>query len=313
MPIGVALVAALGIGGGLDLVHAYQRSDDDKKPAAAKAAVKKNRAEPRYVVGVRLNGTALVVRDVRTGRDVGLPVAAPAGRRFQQVAASGGTYVVASSDTRQVTFQRLRLDKNGQPKDLTPIPNVTVPGTSTAWSDLAVGPKGDRIAYVTYRGKGSRVDVISSSTSERKVWTARMPARISGLSWAGDSLAFVWSPLRTKSRQIRVLDTRASSGDLKISRPVFKLPPGTGPAVMSRDGRTIVAGVARGSQISLQAYSLDTGRPTRVLWAKRAGGALARLDHDTTGGHLLASASDGNLYAAGVQPVPAEDLRDVTW
>ncbi|MDL4773973.1 hypothetical protein [Actinomadura xylanilytica] len=319
VPLGLATAAAVTVGAGLDVVHRHQRAGEEQHDA--QPAAKQERTEPRYVVGVRGTGAALVVRDVRTGNDVGLPVAAPQGRRFQRVAAKGdGSYVVASYGARKVTFQHLLLDKQGRPKELTEIPEATVPGVSTSWSDLAVSADGDRIAYVTYKGTAGRVEVLSLKTGTRKTWTARSPARIGSLSWSGGTLCLVWSPLRTTAgrttvprHQVRALNTAGPSGDLKASRPVLMLPKGAGAAFMSRDGRTIVAGAQQDTQLTLQAYSVQTGKPTKVLWRQKVGGDLSRLDPDHTGRHVLASVSDGRIYAQGTGTLPAADLTDAAW
>lgn len=319
VPVGVATAAALVIGGGMDVVHRHRIAEETEH--AAKPAAKKQRTEPRFVVGVRTPGTAVVVRDVRTGEDVGLPVAASNGRRFQRIASAGErSYIVASYAARKVTFQRLKLEKDGRPKELSELPKATVAGASTAWSDLAVTPDGKTLAYVTYRGARARVDVVSLSGGARKTWTTRAAGRVGSLSWAGGRLSFVWTPYRRVNgratalgHQVRVIDTAAPSGDLKASKPVLKLPKGTGVAVISKDGRTVVTGVPQRTQIAFQAYSTETGRPTKVLWRQDAAGRLARLVPDRTGGHLLASVSDGHLYAQGTRALPGKDLADAAW
>ncbi|MFC9971457.1 hypothetical protein ACFVH6_11245 [Spirillospora sp. NPDC127200] len=325
VPVGAATLAALAIGGGTDLVHRVQkdRSDPKPKPAAKQAAGKERTGGvPRYVVGVRRPGTALVVRDVRTGKDVGLPVAAPQGRRFQRIAAGrDGSYVVsATTGAGKVVFQRLRLEKNGHPKELTEVPGVTVAGASTDWSDLAVSPDGKQIAYVTYRGMAARLDVVARDTGKRTSWTTKIPARLTNLSWTGPTLSFVWNPVRTVNgrptvvkRQLRALDTAAGGGDLKLSKPVMLLPKGSVAAVLSRDGRTVVAGVGKDSTLEMQAYSADTGRPTQLLWQRAAAAPPARISPDGTGGHLLATGGDGLLYLKAGSAVPASDLDDVAW
>ncbi|POM26638.1 hypothetical protein BTM25_10410 [Actinomadura rubteroloni] len=317
IPLSAAALAAFAVAGGLDAVDRHQKAGARERSAAAASAhervqlKKKRAAEPKYVVGVRRTGSALVVRDARTGRDVGLPVAAPSGATFQRVASAGeGTYVVASATRRAVTFSRLKLDSKGRPRALTEIAGTSVPGRSTPWSDLAVSADGRRIAYVTYTGKAGRVDVVSST--ERKTWTTRSAARISSLSFAGDTLAFVWNPVAAPSRhQVRTLDTAAAPGDLRTSRPVLLLPPGGGPALLSRDGATIVAGIVGGASTTLRAYSVQTGKPTEDLWKQKA--EVAALAPDPTGGHLLAATSDGTLYGARELPVRGADLTDVAW
>ncbi len=320
VPLSMAAGAALFVAAGLDVVHRHQSASDEKY-AAAKPAAKSESTPPRFVVGVRKAGDGLVVRDVREGEDVGLAVAAPAGRRFHQVApAKGGSYVVASYASRTVEFQRLRLEKSGRPKALENLPKATVPGISTSFSDLAVSPDGDRIAYVTYRGNAGRIDVVSTSTGTRKVWTAASPAHINSLSWAGDTLAFVWHPLRmvagkvTEVRhQVRTLDTKGQGGDLKMSKAVLTLPKGGTTAVLARDGRTLVAGIVQNGQLSLQAFTVATGRPANALWKQKVSGSVTRLGTDRTGRHFLATASDGRLHAQDVPPVTGVDLADAAW
>ncbi|MFP3964157.1 hypothetical protein SMC26_17690 [Actinomadura fulvescens] len=324
VPVAAAIGVALVVGGGVDLVHSRQESDEPKPKSAKTTAVgKADTKGPRYVVGVRRSGTALVVRDIRTGDDVGLPVAAPQGQRFQRIASGGdGSYVVAAKTASKVTFQRLSLDKNGHPEALAEIPRVAVTGVSTPWSDLAVTADGDKIAYVTYRGARSRLDVISVGTGQRKTWTTKAAARLSSLSWAGDTLSFVWNPVRKVKgklveirHQVRTLDTGGPAGDLALSKAVLRLPKGSETAVLSQDGQTVVAGVTEQSQIALQAFSVETGRPTKVLWEKQVTGAgdLTGLDSDATGGHLLITGADGRLYIQGAPAVPAEDLADAAW
>jgi hypothetical protein len=323
VPIGLAACAAMAVGGAVDVIHQDQKSG--KKERSAKAAAKNDETAPRHVVGVREEGTALVVRDLRTGHDVGLPVAAPQGQRFQRVAAAGErAFVVATWTGRQVTFQRLKLKKDGRPDDLVALPKATVNGISTAWSDLAVGPEGDRIAFVTYRrGGGSRVEVVSARSGQRKAWTSKAPARVGSLSWAGTTLSFVYGPARKAGgaagagggavQQLRTLDTNLPPGDLKASKAVMKLPQGVTTAVLSSNGASVLAGAFSDGQLAMQAYATGTGRPGHVLWKRKAEGRASRLDLDHTGEHLLAAASDGRLYGSGSQALAAEDLLDAAW
>ncbi|WP_307800872.1 hypothetical protein [Actinomadura violacea] len=318
VPVSVAAAAALFAGGSVDLVHRHQRAahkEHDAEAAAAKSAP----PAPRAVVGVTRAGGALTVRDARSGAAVGLPVAAPDGRRFQRVAGSGDSFVVASYGAGKVTFERLKLGADGRPASLTEIPGAAVPGVSTAWSDLAAAPDGDRIAYVTYKGTRARIDVVSARTGARKTWTTRFPARVSSLSWAGDTLAFVWNPVRRVAgrytavrHEFRLLDTRGASGDLKASKAVTALPKGTTSAVVTRDGKTVVAGVVERSVASVQAYSAQTGRPTKVVWRQRLNGSITGLDRGKEG-KLLISGSDGRLYAEGAGTITAADLADAAW
>ncbi|MEW2357503.1 hypothetical protein [Spirillospora sp. NPDC029432] len=317
VPIGIASCAALVIGGGVDLVHQHQASG--KKERAAKPAAERDETGPRYVVGVRDKGAALVVRDVRTGHDVGLPVAAPAGQRFQRVAVAGErSFVVATKAGAQVTFQKLKLSEDGEPQKLTGLPDATVSGVSTAWSDLAVEPESDRIAYVTYRrGGGSRVDVVAADGTGRKAWTSKAPARIGNMSWAGSTLSFVYTPVKKAAgrtvHQLRALDTNAASGDLRASKAVMRLPKGASAAVLSRDGRSVLAGAVQNGQLTVQSYDAATGAPAKALWKGRLAGTAPRLDLDRTGEHVLAAGSDGRLRGPAGQSVPAEDLLDAAW
>lgn len=301
VPIGLAAVMALLIGGGVDVAQSHDGVAG---------------GHSRFVVGVTESGTALVVRDAETGDDVGLPVAAPQGRRFQRVAAvEKRSYIVASYADRKVTFQRLHLRENGEPKELEDIPKATVPGESTEWSELAVGPDGDRIAYVTYEGARSRVDVVSAASGNHKVWTTKLSGRVGSLSWSGATLSFVWSPvrsvggeLRETEHEVRTLDTSGAAGDLRMSKAVLTLPQGSTTAVLS--GETIIAGIVKNSQLSLQAYTLD-GEPTEVLWQRKVKGELTDLDAAPEGKGIVATA--GDIYTRDGQPVPGEDLADAAW
>ncbi|WP_433464982.1 TolB family protein [Spirillospora sp. CA-128828] len=308
VPLGMAAAAALFIGGGVDVVHRHQRAADEEHDA--KPAAKAEKTEPLFVVGVTKPGTALVVRDVHTGANVGLPVAAPEGRRFHRVAAAkDGSYVVASYGDHKVTFQRLRLDGHGRPKDLKDIPNATVPGVSTAWSDLSLSPDGDHIAYVTYRGARSRVDVVSPKTGTHKAWTTKLRARVGSLSWSGATLSFVWSSAGSARHQVRTLDTNGAAGDLRVSKAVMLLPRGSSNAVLSRDGNSLIVAVAKKSELTLQTYTLQ-GKPIKALWTQKVKGELTGLDVGHTGGVI---ATAGDLYAQGVPAVPGEDLADAAW
>lgn len=311
VPVGVAAALTLFVAGGLDAVHRHQRAGEDKHEA--KPASDAEKTGPRFVVGVASNGTALLVRDLHTGAAVGLPVAPPQGRRFHRVAsAKDGSYVVASYGAHRVTFHRLTLGEDGRPEELQDIPKAAVPGASTAWSDLAVSPDGDRIAYVTYKGARSRVDVLSTATGAHKAWTTKIPARVGSLSWSGNMLSFVWSPVQdgAAKHQLRVLDTRLPLGDLKVSKAVMPLPKGSTAAILSRDGKSVIAGAVRNSQMTLQVYT-PAGKPAKVLWQQRVRGALTALTPDHTGKALMAAA--GDLYTKGAPAVPGQDLADAAW
>ncbi|MES9603689.1 hypothetical protein [Actinomadura sp. NPDC000929] len=308
VPLGVAATAALLIGGGVDMVHRHQRAADEEHEA--KPAAKAEKTGPEFIVGVTQKGASLLVRNVRTGANVGLPVAAPQGRRFHRVAAlKDGSYILATPGPRDVTFQRLRLD-DGRPKDLKPLPNAIVPGVSTVWSDLAVTPDGAQLAYVTYKGASARVDVVTPETGVHKVWTTRLRARVGSLSWSGTTLSFVWSPVGTGKHQVRTIDTSGAAGDLKSSKAVMPLPKGSFNAVMSRDGTSLIAAIAKSSEVTLQTFTVQ-GTPAKTLWTLKVKGAPTGLDIAHNGRDVIVTA--GDLYAQGVPTVPAGDLADAAW
>lgn len=88
------------------------------------------------------------------------------------------------------------------------------------------------------------------------------------------------------------------------------LPKGATNAVLSRDGRSVITGAVKNSELTLQAYTLQ-GKPARTLWTQKVKGALTGLDIAHTSNSLIATA--GDLYAQGVAAVPGEDLADVAW
>jgi hypothetical protein len=345
-PVIVPAVIALSLAAVVDQVNGTDKPRGNAAKAAKSSAAKiprpgvrpaaetalpsvgsANGPQPRYVVGVRTSGAAAVVRDVRTFTPLG-GVAAPAKRRFSQVAAAGsGSYLlssVGSGGGGGVTFHRLRVGNDGKPAALTALRRVRLPGRSTAWSDMAVTPDGRTLAYVTYGDRTSAIDVVSVATGARRTWTTSHTGRIGGLSWAGRALSFVWTPMRggkVMRRQVRSLDTRSRPGDLKVSRPVLVLPNGAETAVASRDGKTIVTGMAGRSGPMLAAYSASAGGQAGPLWRRRVGDParsvrLTRLTPDGTGGHIIAGASGGLLFvvpAVGAAEFRAGDLADLAW
>lgn len=307
IPLTAAAVAALCIGGGVDMMQRHQQGGDDERKA--EPASKAEQTGPRLVVGVTAEGTALVVRDVDTGADIGLPVAPPEGRRFQRVAAvEDGSYIAASYGDRRVTFHRLQLGDNGSPQELKDIPEAVVPGVSTSWSDIAV--TGDHIAYVTYAGDRSRVDVLTLGSGARKTWTTKSPGRVDSLSWSGATLSFVWTPVGSAEHQLRTIDTNGAGGDLKLSKAVMTLPKGSANAVLTGDGRQAVVGTVTKTRLTVRTFTL-TGEPGKILWRQKVTGPLTDLDIAHAGGDVLAAA--GDLCTKDVPAVPGKDLADATW
>lgn len=325
-PVLVAAVLALGVAGSVDLINRHDR-EPDRRPAEQAAdtdrspllKTSRSAASPRFVVAVRRPGTSMVVRDVRTGTDIGVTVAAPAGQRFQRVASAGdGSFVVAGYARRKVTFSRLRLGPEGRPRDLEPMPRVTIGGVLDPRSDMVVSPDGSRIAYTTSQGGRGRIQVLATANGRRSTWTTRLAGKVLSPSWEGERLSFVWAPARTGApAQIRTLDVSGKGGDLAASRPVLGLPDGGTVAVLSRDGGTVLAGEVRRSTLSVAAYSTRTRQRTRLLWSQRVGrmAVLTRLTPDPTGVHLLADVG-GRLFdgaSTGVHEIPAKGLAHATW
>jgi hypothetical protein len=333
-PVAVAGAFALAVAGSVDLVH---RTEQQKPPATqtTKRTVlaAQKRSAPGFVVAVRRSGTAVVVRDVASGRIVDETMPPPAGQRYHQVAAApDGTYVVSSFGAGRVAFHRLRLSDRGRATAFTPLPRALT-GVSTAWSDMAVSSDGGRIGYVTYQGPTPRVDVLSLATGAHRGWTTTLKGRIGGLSWSGDTLSYVWAPLpasggKRAAGQVRSLDTARTGGDLRSSRAVLTLPPGGEAAVMSRDAKTVMTGVSDRSGITItaiptasapqgKAQSTPQSTPQSTMVRRLAGPrGLAGLVLDSTGRYLLAVTDDGGLYAGSAREVPkiaGSGFTDVAW
>ncbi|WP_146087337.1 hypothetical protein [Thermomonospora echinospora] len=322
-----AVAFAVLVAGAVDFVNDRQSGGSDGKKPAEKVAKTvgndKEAAPPRHVVAIRRAGEAVSIRDARTGANVGVDAAAPQGQRWHQVASAGnGSYVLSAYSPGRITFYRLTLSEDGAPRKLAQIPGLAVRGASSAArSDMAVSEDGKRIAYVAYGAGGvGRIEIASAKAADRRQWAASSPGRVSSLSWAGDTLSFVWTTVRGTAvrRQVRTLDTTAAGADLRVSKPVLMLPEGGTAAVLNGDGTTIVAGVRAASGLSLQEFSAATGRRTKVLWTREAGrsGELSGLTRHSEGGHVLAAGTEELVYAVpgkGVRGVPAEGYADVAW
>jgi uncharacterized protein YqjF (DUF2071 family) len=323
-PVAVAGILALAVAGTVELIDGTGR-ELDKRPTGTQTLLTTSNAKrpaPRFAVVVRRPGTALIVRDLRSGRILDETMPPPRGQRFHQVAATpNGAYIVSSYGRDRIAFYRLRLTGAGQAREFTALPRA-VSGVSTVWSDMAISADGDRLAYVTYRKARARVDVLSLGSGAHRSWTTSLSGRIGSLSWVGDSLDFVWAPLRTPGAktsarpQVRSLDTTGAAGDLRASRAVLSLPSGSAAAVVSRDGKTVVTGVSDRAGLALTAFSAADGRPGRVLRRFAGSAGLARLISDRTGGHLLAVSGDGQVYADSSRDLRAflgGDVADVAW
>jgi len=320
-PVLLAVAFALVVAVGVDVINDRQDAKPAKKATAQKAAETSGKVAPRFLVAVRRSGDAAVVRDVQTGEEVGVGVAAPQGQRWHQVASAGdGSYILSAYASGRITFHRLTLTSKGAPQELTQLPGLLVQGVSTARSDMAVSADGKQIAYLAYAPGTSRIEVVSTDGARRKQWTTRLPGRISSLSWAGDTLSFVWTTTRGTAvrRQVRTLDTTAAGGDLRASKPVLVLPAGGTAAVLSRDGRAVVAGVRSPAALTLQEFSVATGKPTKVVWTRKAdrAGEISALSRHPESGRLLAAGTRELVYPGPdeeVRGLPAAGYTDVAW
>lgn len=318
-PVVVAVLAVLLVAAAMDFIHGRADGKDDK-PAAAEASAETaaKDAAPRFVVGVRRSGDALVVRDARTGAQVGVDIAAPVGRRFHQIASAGeGTFVVSSYASGQVTFHRLALTPDGLPRSLTPLEGLQVRGVSTGRSDMAVSPDGRRIAYLVYGQGVSRIEVVSADAAAQRRWTSRSTGRITNLAWSGDALSFVWSTGggSTVRRQVRTLDVNAPSGDLRVSKALLPLPADATTVALVR-GDAVVAGIQRGATLSLQEFSVQTRQPTREWWTVGTARSPVALVRASVGEEVLLLSADGLAHGAPggkAHAIPVEDCVDVAW
>ena len=323
-PVAFAGAFALVIAGTVEFIDRSDRGERKAAKAGREAPDMRTqlteRSAPHFVVAVRRSGTAVVVRDLLSGKVVDDTMPPPRGRRFQQVAAaSKGTFIVSAEGQGQVVFYRLRLTSQGHAAEFTALPRALT-GASTPWSDMAVSADGTRVGYVTYRGTTGRIEVLSLTSGARRTWTTRSRGRIGSLSWAGGALSYVWAPLgpsgRFGGRQVRVLDTGSAPGDLSASRLVLALPKGGEAAVLGRDGRTVVTGVSEPAGLALTVFSTADGRRVRVLRRFAGAGGLARLVADGTGEHLLAASGDGHVSAdssGDVRAAVGADDADVAW
>jgi hypothetical protein len=327
-PVAVAGALALAVAGSVDLVHRSHEKPPSTQTDKQTVLSAQKRSAPGFVVAVRRPGTAVVVRDITSGRVVDATMPPPAGERYHQVAAGpDGTYIVSSYGPGRVAFHRLRLSGHGRAAGFTPLPRALT-GVSTAWSDMAVSPDGGRIGYVTYQGATPRVEVLSLTTGAHRGWTTALKGRISGLSWSGDTLSYVWAPLSAPGRtpaagQVRSLDTTRTGGDLRSSRAVLSLPRGGEIAVMGRDAKTVVTGVSDQSGTTITAITgfttagaQQTGPQSRTVRRLPGSHGLAGLVLDHTGRYLLAVTGDGGMYADSAREVPriaGSDFTDVAW
>ncbi|RAY15396.1 hypothetical protein DPM19_11920 [Actinomadura craniellae] len=312
-PLAAAVIVALGVAASIDFVNG-RRDDGPKQGAAKRTTLSAREARPpSLVAAVRRDGTAVVVRDLRTGADAGVTVAAPAGARFHQIAREpGGGYLVSAYAAGEVTFHRLRLDSAGRPRDLTALPRVRLRGESSAASDMAVAGDG-RIAYVTYSRGRPRIEVLPVGNGVPRTWTTPATGRIGGLSWSGDTLSYVW-----RQRSVRTLDTASREDDLRTGEAVLTLPTGATEALFGRNAQTFVTAVGSQTGLSVEEYTAATGQRAGTRWQQRLDvrARIDRLARDRTGTHLLVGTADGRLFAGlpgGTRELAAPDLGDLAW
>jgi hypothetical protein len=335
-PVAVAGAVALALAGTIELIDdggttakaegAKKAEHGADRPATQPLQAATRGAAPGFVVAVQRSGAAVVVRDIASGATIDETLPPPAGQRFHQVAAApDGSYLLSGYRQRRVAFYRLRLSGAGRARAFTPLPRA-ISGVSTTWSDMAVSADGDRVAYVTYEGKTGRITVISLRSGAHRTWRASANGRLGSLSWAGNTVSFVWTPSggaagnRAGGSEVRLLDTTRPGGDLRVSRTVLRLPGGGLAAVISRDGRSIVTGTNDRSRVALAAFSAATGRQVRVLRRFPAGATAAAgvttLALDGTGRYVLAATGDGRLYAGSTPAaarLSAADVADLAW
>ncbi|MBC6468066.1 hypothetical protein [Actinomadura alba] len=320
-PVAVAGVIALSVAGMVELAGRFDGRPAKKDNSAKRTMLAaQQKSAPRFVVAVRSPGTAVVVHNLRTGKIVDETMPPPKGRWYHQVAAApDGTFIVSSFGGQRVGFHRLRLAADGHATEFTTLPRA-ISGVSAAWSDMAVNADGDRIGYVTYRGTRPRVDVLSLGSGAHRSWTTSSRGRLGGLSWAGDTLSFVWTPKPAAAAgQVRILNTTKPASDLRTSRAVLSLPKGSAAAVLSRDGRTVVTGMSSRDGLSLAAFSVADGRQTRVLRRFAGSDGLYRLIADRTGRYLLTVSRDGHVHTDSTRDVRGllgdgdAALTDLAW
>lgn len=343
-PIAVAVMLALGVAVGLDAIRG---SGADKKPERAAVTAASADGAGRYTLTVRGSGTAAVARDIQAGTEIGVPIAAPEGRRFDQIAASGDestvkavkkaakkkdaapwgderftdaerVFIVSDHADRTVRFHRILVDDDGAPLGMQPLESpagaLTVPGTPAQGADLAVDPDGDRIAYTT---GDNRLHVVTIATGEVRSWRGSANGRVTGLSWPGDEPAFVWHGGGAKSvRQLRTLDTAAAGTNLAASKVVRTLPTGVEQAVLRSDGATVVA-LVEGANLTVRELPVQAGAPPVPLWqrpiARRASvSALVPV----SGGVAMLVLADESVHVApevAEKQPKTEPVRDAAW
>ncbi|TDD86375.1 hypothetical protein [Actinomadura rubrisoli] len=231
----------------------------------------------------------------------------------------------------RISVHRLRLSDDGTVKEYTSLPRL---GYSTVLADLdmAVSPDGTKIAFVVYKAHPDkartllenglmnigRIEVVTIATGERRTWSTPYMSKIGSLSWAGSTLAFTFTRLASGAHQpdpglgvtavgamqIRALDTGAPGDSPPAATVLLSRPDSTGLTDVARllpDGRSLITNA--GHPTILRQYSVRTGRPIRDL----AKAPTTRddptgpdvqwvgLTADTTGRHLLAVSSTGDL------------------
>jgi hypothetical protein len=282
------------------------------------------RTVPRYYLQLSQRGRVLypldaVIRDAVTGKTLVTLSAPRQFGGFTEVTAAGDdrTFVLVAQRERYglgggpIKLFLVRFDPARRTAKLTALPIPVLPPASgeDGLGGLALSPSGSQLA-VAVEGKTAgrptsktQIRVYSVATGAVRVWkqTARGNAFPfeNTLSWTRSGmLAVNW--YNAPHPGVWLLDTRTKGGGLLAnSRFVRSINNGDwtfygGGAIVSMDGRLIVAPMYRGSdsRTEIQEFSTVTGKRIRVLWhrSSRPGLAQGLVWSNATGSVLVALA-----------------------